>query len=237
MGHQSLRARIVNRTWQPRVAEALGTALLTVAVVGSGIMGERLSGGNAAIALLANAIATGGALVALIAALGPISGAHFNPAVTLAEAQRGSIPWAGVPAYLVAQFAGGLLGVALAHFIFQLPMYAASQHVRTGPSQWVSEFVGTFGLLLTIFSCSRWRPGLVPVAVGAYITAGYWFLSSTCLANPALTLARSLTDTFAGIRPVDVPGFILAQLAAVAITPRIFAWIGRGAPGKPQESA
>jgi glycerol uptake facilitator-like aquaporin len=206
-------------------AEALGTAFLLAVVIGSGIMAERLSGGNVAIALLANTIATGAGLVALILALGPISGAHFNPAVTLADASQGGLPWREVPVYVVAQVIGAFVGVAVAHFMFELPPFFASTHVRTGAAQWVSEFVATFGLLCTIWGCVRRKPSVTPFAVGAYITAAYWFTSSTSFANPAVTLARAASDTFAGIRPVDAPGFIVAQLLGAMAATLTFRWL------------
>jgi glycerol uptake facilitator-like aquaporin len=193
-------------------AELFGTAMLLAVVVGSGIMGERLAGGNAAIALLANTLATGAGLVALILTFGPISGAHFNPAVTLADAAQGGTPWKEVPAYIVAQIAGAVGGTAVANVMFGLPVFFASRHARGGTAQLFSEFVATFGLLAVILSCGRRRSAMAPFAVGAYITAAYWFTSSTSFANPAVTLARSLSDTFAGIRPIDVPAFIVAQL-------------------------
>ena len=201
------------------IAEALGTALLLATVVGSGIMGERLAGGNVAIALLANTIATGAALVALILTFGPLSGAHFNPVVTLADAWEGGLGWAEVPGYIVVQVVGALGGVAVAHVMFGEPLFSASQHVRSGPAQLFSEFVATFGLLSVIWGVSRRQPQFTPFAVGAYITAAYWFTASTSFANPAVTLARSVSNTFAGIRPTDAPGFMLAQLAgALAAT-------------------
>jgi glycerol uptake facilitator-like aquaporin len=205
--------------------EALGTALLLATVVGSGIMGERLAGGNVANALLANTLATGAALVALILTFGPLSGAHFNPVVTLADASQGGMPWREVPSYLLAQIAGAFGGVAAADLMFDLPVFFASQHVRTGPSQWFSEFVATFGLLAVIWGCSRRRSEAVPFAVGAYITAAYWFTASTSFANPAVTLARAATDTFAGIRPADVPGFVVAQLVGAAAATALFRWL------------
>jgi glycerol uptake facilitator-like aquaporin len=207
------------------VAELLGTALLLATVVGSGIMGERLAGGNVAIALLANTLATGAALVALILTFGAISGAHFNPVVTLADAALGGRPWREVPAYLLAQVAGAFAGVAAADIMFDLPAFSASRHARTGPSQWFSEAVATFGLLAVIWGCSRRRASVVPFAVGAYITAAYWFTASTSFANPAVTLARAATDTFAGIRPADVPGFVAAQLAGAALATAVFRWL------------
>jgi glycerol uptake facilitator-like aquaporin len=205
-------------------AEALGTMALLAAVVGSGIMGERLSGGNAAIALLANAIATGGALVAIILALGSISGAHLNPAVTLAVALERGIKWSELPGYIFAQMLGGFAGVAVAHGMFGLSMFSASHHVRAGGAQVFSEFVATFGLLSVIRGCSRSRSDAIPLAVGAYITAAYWFTASTSFANPAVTVARSMTDTFAGIRPIDVPGFIGAQLVAAFAATAFWSW-------------
>lgn len=206
-------------------AEALGTALLLASVVGSGIMGERLAGGNTAIALLANTIATGAALVALILTFGPISGAHFNPAVTLADATQGGLPWREVPAYLIAQVVGAFAGVAAANVMFELPIFFASQKTRQGSAQLFSEFVATFGLMAIIWGCARTRSATVPFAVGSYITAAYWFTSSTSFANPAVTLARSASDTFAGIRPVDAPGFIVAQLFGAAMATLLFKWL------------
>jgi glycerol uptake facilitator-like aquaporin len=205
-------------------AEFLGSAFLLMAVVGSGIMGERLAGGNVAIALLANTIATGAALVALILTFGPISGAHLNPAVTLADALAGGIAWREVPAYLGAQLVGAFAGVGCAHLMFGVPLFFASHHVRSGPAQLWSEFLATFGLLSVIFGCSRSRPTAIPYAVGAYITAAYWFTASTSFANPAVTLARAASDTFAGIRPTDAPGFIAAQLLGAAAATVIFRW-------------
>lgn len=207
------------------VAEGLGTALLLATVVGSGIMGERLAGGNVAVALLANTLATGAALVALILTFGPISGAHLNPAVTLADASQGGLPWREVPAYVLAQLAGAFTGVAAADVMFELPAFSASRHIRTGPAQWLSEIVATFGLLAVIWGCSRRRPSAVPFAVGAYITAAYWFTASTSFANPAVTLARAATDTFAGIRPADVPGFVAAQLVGASLATAAFRWL------------
>jgi len=206
-------------------AEALGTAFLLAVVIGSGIMGERLADGTVAIALLGNTLATGAGLVVLILTFGPLSGAHFNPAVTLADAWQGGLPWREVPAYIVAQVLGAFAGVAAAHLMFQEPLFFASQHVRTGPSQWFSEFVATFGLLAVIWGCVRQRASAVPYAVGLYITAAYWFTSSTSFANPAVTLARSASDTFAGIRPVDAPGFIVAQLLGAFAATVLFLWL------------
>jgi glycerol uptake facilitator-like aquaporin len=212
------------------VAEALGTALLLAVVVGSGIMGERLAGGNVAIALLANTLATGAGLVALILTFGSISGAHFNPAVSLADATQGGLPWRDVPVYVVSQVAGAFAGVAVAHVMFGEPVLSASTHVREGAAQLVSEFVATFGLLATIWGTVRARPAVVPFAVGAYITSAYWFTSSTSFANPAVTLARAASNTFAGIRPSDVPGFVVAQLLGAAAATAAFAWLVPGLP-------
>jgi glycerol uptake facilitator-like aquaporin len=206
-------------------AEFVGSLFLLAAVVGSGIMGERLAAGNTAIALLANTIATGAALVALILAFGPISGAHFNPAVTLADAWQGGIAWRETPAYLAAQFAGAFAGVATAHLMFGLPVFSVSTHVRTGPAQVFSEFIATFGLLSVIWGCVRHRSSAVPFAVGAYITAAYWFTASTSFANPAVTLARSVSNTFAGIRPADAPEFIAAQLVGAFSATLLFRWL------------
>lgn len=207
------------------VAEGVGTALLLAVVVGSGIMAERLAGGNVAIALLANAIATGAGLVALILMFGTISGAHFNPVVTLSEAWQKNLPNADIVPYVAVQITGAFAGVAAAHAMFGEPVYAASEHVRTGASQWWSECVATFGLIGVIIGCSRSRPGMTPFAVAAYITAAYWFTASTSFANPAVTLARAATNTFAGIRPVDAPGFILAQLGGAAAATLLFTWL------------
>jgi glycerol uptake facilitator-like aquaporin len=210
------------------VAEFLGTGFLVAAVVGSGIMAERLSGGNVALALLANTVATGAALVALILTFGPISGAHFNPAVSLADAIEGGLSWPDTLAYILAQFGGGIAGTIVAHGIFQLPAISLSHHIRSGPAQLLSEFVATFGLLSVIWGCSRSRPNAVPFAVGSYITAAYWFTASTSFANPAVTIARSLSDTFAGIRPADVAPFILAQLAGGLAATFVFRFLAPG---------
>jgi len=212
------------------VAEALGTMLLLAAVVGSGIMGERLSGGNVAIALLANSIATGATLVAIILAFGGISGAHFNPAVTIAVAMERGLKWTEVPAYMLGQLVGGLSGVATAHIMFGEPIFVASQHVRAGGAQVFSEFIATFGLLSVIWGCSRIRSEALPFAVGAYITGAYWFTASTSFANPAVTLARSFTNTFSGIRPADAPAFIIAQLIAAVAATWIWAWLSPSLP-------
>ncbi len=212
------------------VAEGLGTALLLAIVVGSGIMAERLAGGNIALALLANALATGAGLVALILMFGTISGAHFNPVVTLSEAWQEKMPRAEVLPYVAVQVAGAIAGVMAAHLMFALPVLTASEHVRTGTGQWFSEFVATFGLLAVIIGCSRSRPTMTPFAVACYITAAYWFTASTSFANPAVTLARALTDTFAGIRPVDAPAFIAAQLAGAAAATLLLCWLHPAAP-------
>jgi glycerol uptake facilitator-like aquaporin len=196
-----------------------------MAVVGSGIMGERLAGGNVVLALLANSIATGAVLVALILALGPISGAHFNPAVTLADAIQGGIAWREVPGYVAAQIFGAFAGVAAAHLMFGLPPFFASHHARTGLTLLFSEFVATYGLLLVIWGCARVRSSAVSIAVGAYIAGAYWFTASTSFANPAVTLARAASDTFAGIRPIDAPGFVVAQLAATLAAAVCFRWL------------
>ena len=216
-GRPALRRRVL--------AEAVGTALLLATVVGSGIMGERLAGGNVAVALLANTLATGAALVALILTFGPISGAHFNPAVTLADASQGGLAWGEVPSYIVAQVVGAFAGVAAAHVMFELPLFFASRHVRSGAAQAFSEFVATFGLLSVIWGCARLRSDAVPFAVAAYITAAYWFTASTSFANPAVTLARAASDTFAGIRPADAPAFIGAQLLGAAAATALFRYL------------
>jgi glycerol uptake facilitator-like aquaporin len=206
-------------------AEALGSMLLLAAVVGSGIMGEQLSGGNIAIALLANAIATGATLVAIILALGGLSGAHFNPAVTLSVALEGGLPWREVPGYVLAQVIGALFGVAAAHLMFREPTFAASQHARAGGAQLFSELIATFGLLSIIWGCSRFRSEATPFAVGAYITGAYWFTASTSFANPAVTVARSLTNTFSGIRPMDVPGFVAVQIVGALAATFVWSWL------------
>jgi glycerol uptake facilitator-like aquaporin len=207
------------------VAEFLGTLFLVAAVVGSGIMGERLAAGNVAVALLANTLATAAALVALILTFGPISGAHLNPAVTLADAWEGGIPWTETPHYIVAQILGGIGGAILAHLMFGLPVISLAQHARSGPAQWLSEFVATFGLLAIIWGCSRARASAVPYAVAAYITAAYWFTASTSFANPAVTIARGLSNTFSGIRVADVPWFISAQLPGAFAATIVFRWL------------
>ena len=206
--------------------------MLLAAVVGSGIMGERLSGGNVAIALLANTLATGAALVALILTFEGISGAHLNPAVSLAAASQGGLHWRDVPVYVFAQIVGAFAGVVTAHLMFGLPVFSASRHVRTGGAQMFSEFIATFGLLMVIWGCVRVRPQAVAFAVAAYITAAYWFTSSTSFANPAVTLARSLSDTFVGIRPADTAGFIIAQLAGAAAATILFRWLASTSTGR-----
>jgi glycerol uptake facilitator-like aquaporin len=207
------------------VSELLGTGFLVAAVVGSGIMGERLAAGNIAITLLANTIATGAALVALILTFGPISGAHFNPAVTFVDAMENGVSWADAACYVPAQCLGGIGGAIAAHVMFRLPLISISHHPRAGSAQIFSEFVATFGLLSVIWGCSRLRSEMVAFAVGAYITAAYWFTSSTSFANPAVTIARCLSDTFAGIRPSDVPWFIVAQFLGAMAATILFRWL------------
>ena len=207
------------------VAEALGTGLLLATVVGSGIMAETLSGGNVAIALLGNTLATGAILAVLILIFGPISGAHFNPAVTLCFWMRREIAAGEAVGFVAAQVVGGLLGVLAAHFMFELPAFLASEKIRTGPSQWFAEAVATFGLVSTILGCIRFRAEAVPYAVGLYITAGYWFTASTSFANPAVTIGRTLTDTFSGIRPADAPAFIAAQLVGAVLATLLWGWL------------
>jgi glycerol uptake facilitator-like aquaporin len=207
------------------VAEAVGTALLLAAIVGSGIMADRLAGGIDAFALLANSLATGAALVALLLTFGPISGAHFNPVVTLADASGGTLAWREASGYVAAQVGGAAAGVWLAHVMFSEPIFMLSVRARSGAAQMVSEFVATFGLLAVIQGCSRHRPAAIPAAVAAYITAAYWFTSSTSFANPAVTFARALTDTFAGIRALDVPGFMTAQILGAAAATYLFRWL------------
>ena len=209
------------------MAEALGTALLLAVVVGSGIMGERLAAGNTAVALLANSLATGCGLYVLITTLGPISGAHFNPAVTVSLAFAGEFAWREVIPYVVVQITAALIGVAVAHAMFELPAFTASTHVRTGPSQWWSEGVATIGLLLTIWLGARHQPTRVPALVAAYITAAYWFTASTSFANPAVTIARSTTNTFAGIHPDNVYGFIAAQFMGAISATALARWLLR----------
>lgn len=209
------------------VGESIGTALLVAAVVGSGIMGERLSGGNAALALLANSIATGAVLVTLIFTFAPISGAHFNPAVSLAAALEGGFAWRRLPGYVAAQLVGAVAGVLAAHAMFAHPLIVLSHHARAGFGQLFSEFLATFGLLVVIHGAGK-RAAVVPLTVAAYITAAYWFTSSTSFANPALTIARGMTDTFSGIAPAGIPGFIASQLAGAAAATLLFRWMGNG---------
>ena len=217
-------------------AEALGTAFLLAVVVGSGIMGETLAGGNTAIALLGNTIATGAILAVLILIFGPLSGAHFNPAVTLSFVLQGQLEKRIALLYVAVQVIGGLAGMLAAHAMFEEPLFQASLKVRTGPAQWFAEFVATFGLVATILGCVRFRPTAVPYAVGLYITAGYWFTASTSFANPAVTVARSFTDTFSGIRPLDAPGFILAQLVGAMAATLVFGWLLAPKAAGPEEA-
>ncbi len=205
-------------------AECLGTGLLVATVVGSGIMGEKLAGGNVALALLGNTLPTGAILVVLILALGPISGAHFNPAVSLVMALRSEHPWQEFIPYAVAQIVGGCIGTLVAHAMFGLPLLEFAVKTRTGPSQWFAEFVATFGLIVTILAVSRFKHEAIPVAVGLYITAAYWFTASTSFANPAVTIARAFTKSFAGISPADVPMFIVAQLAGALAALALMRW-------------
>jgi glycerol uptake facilitator-like aquaporin len=207
------------------LAEFLGTLFLLSAVIGSGIMAERLAGGNAAIALLCNTVATGAILIVLIQLFGPISGAHFNPAVTLMFAAKGQTRRGEALAYIPAQLIGAVLGAWLAHLMFAMPLFEVSTKMRDGVGQYVSEFVATFGLVATILGVGRFRADTVPVAVGLYITAAYWFTASTSFANPAVTLARSLTDSFSGIAPSSVPGFIIAQAAGATAAACLFGWL------------
>jgi glycerol uptake facilitator-like aquaporin len=223
----NLRARIV--------AEFLGTAFLVAGVVGSGIMAERLAGGNVALALLANTIATGAALVALILAFAPISGAHLNPVVSLADAMEGGLAWSETLPYMAAQILGGVSGTVAAHGMFGLPLVSLSRHIRGGPAQFLSEFIATFGLLSVIWGCSRSRSSAVPFAVGSYIASAYWFTASTSFANPAVTIARCWSDTFAGIRPVDVPLFVVAQFAGGIAATILFRWLIPGLPSRAKD--
>jgi glycerol uptake facilitator-like aquaporin len=211
---------------QRGLAEFLGTTFLLAAIVGSGIMGQGLAGGNIAIALLANSLATGAMLVVLILIFGPVSGAHFNPGVTAAFALRGELPWQTAVFYALCQVAGALVGVCLAHAMFGLPLLQISSHVRSGSGQWIAELVASFGLLLAILGCIRCAPASVSYVVGLYIAAAYWFTASTSFANPAVTIARAFSDTFAGIAPSGVPAFIVAQLTgmAAAVVVGRFVW-------------
>lgn len=215
------------------VGEFVGTALLLVAVVGSGIMGEQLAGGNVAMALLANTLATGAALVALILTFGPVSGAHFNPAVSFADASQGGLSWTAAISYAAAQVIGAFVGVAVAHGMFEQPLYSWSRHARAGGPQVLSEAVATFGLLVVIWGCGRRRPHSVPFAVGAYITAAYWCTSSTSFANPAVTIARSATDTFTGIRLQDVAGFLAGQAIGAGLATALCRWLVPALPAAP----
>jgi glycerol uptake facilitator-like aquaporin len=216
---------------QRAVAEALGTALLLAAVIGSGIMAQRLSGGNMALALLCNALATGAILPVLILIFGPVSGAHFNPAVSIAFAIQGTIGWRIAALYIACQIAGGLVGAWAAHAMFELPILQVSITARTGAGQWLAEAIAEFGLLLAIFGCVARTPSATPYAVGLYITAAYWFTASTSFANPAVTIARGLTPSFAGIQPADVPAFVAVQLAAAPLAAALWSWLAgeRGA--------
>jgi len=217
------------------VAELFGTAFLVAAVVGSGIMGERLANGSVALALLANTVATGAALVALIIAFGPVSGAHLNPVVSVMDAFEGGLPWAETAHYIAAQIVGGISGAVIAHLMFGLSMISLSTHVRSGLAQVFSEFVATFGLLAVIWGSSRLQSTAVPFAVGAYITAAYWFTASTSFANPAVTIARCLSDSFAGIRPKDVPWFVIAQFLGGFAATVLFRWLVPGLPSQAKE--
>ena len=218
-------------------AEALGAALLLATVVGSGIMGEDLAGGNEAIALLGNTVATGAVLVVLILVFGPISGAHFNPAVTLVFSIRRELAARDAVLYVVMQIGGGLAGVVAAHYMFGEPLLVEGVKARTGGGQWLGEFVATFGLLAAILGCLRARPEAVPYAVGLFITAGYWFTSSTSFANPAVTIARSFTDTFSGIAPGDAPAFIAAQITGALAATAVFGWLGAEEGGSREAAA
>jgi len=217
---------------QRAFAEWLGTAFLLAAVVGSGIMAERLAGGNVALALLCNTIATGAILVARILTFAAMAGAHFNPAVTLAFALRGETTWRDAAIYIAAQISGAIIGVWIAHLMFELPLLQLSLTQRSGAGQWLAEAVATFGLLLTILGVASRTPAAVPYAVGLYITSAYWFTASTSFANPAVTIARSLSDTFAGIAPQDAPAFIAAQIAGALLAVPLAGWLWGGAPAK-----
>ena len=214
---------------QRAFAEGLGTVFLLAAVVGSGIMAQRLAGGNDALALLGNTLPTGAILAVLILIFGPLSGAHLNPAVSIAFALRGELPWRQAAAYVAAQLIGSVIGVWTAHLMFELPLWQVSMNTRTGAGQWLAEFVATFGLLLTILGCVARTPAAVPYAVGLYITSAYWFTASTSFANPAVTIARSISDTFAGIAPAGVAAFIVAQLAGMSIAVAVAHWLWPGA--------
>ena len=215
----------MTRLTQRLAAEALGTAFLLATVVGSGIMAQRLSGGNVALALLGNTVPTGAILVVLILIFGPVSGAHFNPVVSMAFALRRELSWPDAAAYMLTQLAGAILGVFAAHLMFELPLWQVSTTVRSGPNQWLAEFVATFGLMLTIFGCVARRREAVAYAVGLYITAAYWFTASTSFANPAVSLARSMSDTFAGIAPGGVPAFVAAQITGALAALPLAKWL------------
>jgi glycerol uptake facilitator-like aquaporin len=210
---------------QRTFCEWLGTAFLLAAVVGSGIMAQKLAGGNIALALLCNTLPTGAILVVLILLFGPLSGAHFNPVVSIALALRGKLPWSTAAVFIVAQIVGAIGGVWMAHLMFDLPLWQLSVRARTGPGQWLAEAVATFGLVLTVLGCMARTPTSVPYAVGLYITSAYWFTASTSFANPAVTIARSLSDTFAGIAPPDVAAFIVAQLAGMLTAVGLSQWL------------
>jgi glycerol uptake facilitator-like aquaporin len=212
---------------QRSVAECLGTAFLLAAVVGSGIMAQKLAGGNNALALLCNTLPTGAILAVLILTFTPISGAHFNPAVSVAFALRRELSWSNAVTYIVAQIIGGVIGVWIAHLMFELPVWQVSSNARAGAGQWLAEFVATFGLLLTILGCVARTPAAVPYAVGLYITSAYWFTASTSFANPAVTIARSLSDTFAGIAPTGIVAFIIAQFVGMLAAVVVGRWFWR----------
>jgi glycerol uptake facilitator-like aquaporin len=218
-------------------AEAIGTAFLLATVVGSGIMAERLAGGNIAIALLGNTIPTGAILVVLILVFGPVSGAHFNPAVSLAFALRRELPWPLYAAYVAAQIIGAILGVWAAHVMFDSPVWQVSTHVRAGAGQWFAEFVATFGLLAAILGCLSRAPQAIPYAVGLYITAAYWFTASTSFANPAVTIARALSESFAGIAPASVPAFVAAQLLGAIVALVFASWVFNTRPSRANDRA
>jgi glycerol uptake facilitator-like aquaporin len=213
-------------------SEWLGTAFLLATIIGSGIMAQKLAGGNVALALLGNTIPTGCILVVLILIFAPLSGAHFNPAVTLALAWRGELPWSNAGLYITAQILGAIAGVWAAHLMFELPVWQLSSTSRTGPAQWLAEAIATFGLLLTIFGCAARTPAAIPYAVGLYITAAYWFTASTSFANPAVTVARSLSDTFAGIAPAGVSAFITAQLVGMVLAVAVGNWLWLNSDGE-----
>jgi glycerol uptake facilitator-like aquaporin len=219
---------------QRTAAEGLGTAFLLAAVVGSGIMAQKLAGGNGALALLCNTLPTGAILTVLILTFGPLSGAHFNPAVSIAFALRRELPWPDAATYIMAQIIGGLIGVWTAHLMFELPVWQVSLNVRTGAGQWLAEFVATFGLLLAILGCAARMSAAIPYAVGLYITSAYWFTASTSFANPAVTIARSISDTFAGIAPLAAPGFILAQLAGMLAAVTLARWLFSASSSSPR---